>query len=74
MYKKQSSKIRLQFQKRLDIFRNDPFDTILNNHSLSGKIKDYRSIDVTGDIRAWYKVEENVVVFAKIGTHSELYN
>lgn len=34
----------------------------------------YRSIDVTGDIRAIYKtIDEYTIEFAYIGTHHELY-
>jgi mRNA-degrading endonuclease YafQ of YafQ-DinJ toxin-antitoxin module len=32
------------------------------------------SINVTGDYRAIFYIENNIAVFYKIGRHSELYN
>ncbi len=59
---------------RLRIFIADPFETNLNNHPLSGTFSDCRSINITADIRAVYKtVEEDLVYFVAIGSHSELY-
>jgi addiction module RelE/StbE family toxin len=73
MYRKQNKKVQEKFNVQLDRFINNPFDEKLNNHTLGGDLKAYRSIDVTGDIRAWYKPYKNTVVFVKIGSHSELY-
>ena len=49
------------------------FDESLNNHKLSGKYADYRSINVTGDIRIAYKRVPDGFYLVAIGTHSELY-
>ena len=47
----------------------------LHDHALTGNYLGYRSINVTGDVRALYYLREDgeVVVFALIGTHSQLY-
>jgi len=73
LYSKTPSKIQKRFIEQLDLFCTDPFDPTLNNHALSGPLKNYRSINVTGDIRAWYEPIDNDIVFMKIGSHSELY-
>ncbi len=67
-------KIKRRFQKRVMVFSRDPFDPSLHNHPLGGAFAGYRSIDVTGDIRAIYTaLDEHTVEFAFIGTHHELY-
>lgn len=77
-FKKQYRKIpesgKRRFKKRLLLFGKDPFDPILHNHALAGDFKDYRSIDVTSDIRALYKtLNEDSVEFVCIGSHHKLY-
>ena len=63
-----------KFKERKDIFLADEFDPVLNNHALSGKYEGYRSINVTGDIRAIYKKNRTEeVIFVMIGNHSNLY-
>jgi addiction module RelE/StbE family toxin len=64
-----------KIKDRLKIFIKDPFDRQLNNHPLKGKYEDYRSINISGDLRAIYKyISDNECVFVEIGTHSELYS
>ena len=72
-YKKLSKKAQYKFTEKLSVFMQDPFAPALNNHSLGGGLSSFRSIDITGDIRAWYKVDGEIITFVKIGTHSELY-
>lgn len=76
-YDKSESKIRTVFEKRLQMFMKDPFDPLLNNHQLTGMIKSYRSINITGDWRALYSEytpgNKRVIVFEMLGTHSQLY-
>lgn len=73
-YKKSSVKIKGHFRSRLALFAKDPFHPLLNNHALHGNLAGYRSINITGDIRAIYKViDEGTVEFALIGSHGELY-
>lgn len=58
----------------LQKFVDDPLDTSLRSHRLSGKWNNHFSIDVTGDIRAVYVyVLKDVVHFVAVGSHSELY-
>jgi addiction module RelE/StbE family toxin len=73
-YAKLNTKVKLKFKERLELFRVNPFYQELRNHPLKGKYIGYRSIDVTGDVRAIYTVKGNtVVIFGFTGTHSQLY-
>lgn len=71
--KKLHTEARKKLLERITIFSDNPLHPILRNHALKGKYKDYRSIDVTGDIRALYLQKENEAIFDTIGTHSQLY-
>jgi len=73
-YAKLEAKIKNQFKNKLELFRVNPFDVTLRNHALKGKYLGYRSIDISGDVRALYTVKGDIVtIFAFIGTHSQLY-
>ena len=78
-FERQYEKLRLsekqQFKGRRDIFLQDEFDPILNNHPLRGNYQGYRSINIMGDLRVVYRhVQENAVIFVAIDTHSNLYS
>ena len=68
--------IKTNFKKRLELFINDQFNNTLNNHPLSGKLKKYRSINITGDWRAIFEEIDDgrIIYFVAIGTHSQLYS
>ena len=66
-------KIKIAFRKRLALFLENPFNPLLNNHSLTGKYSGYRSINVTGDWRAVYSDKGQIIIFITLGTHSQLY-
>ncbi len=72
-YSKLEKKIRNNFKERISIFIFDEFNPILNNHSLRGKYLGYRSINVSGDIRAIYKKRNNVAIFVYIDNYNNLY-
>lgn len=73
-YQKSSAKIKKHFQNRLKLFTQDPFHPLLNNHVLHGDFETYRSINITGDVRAIYKaINEQTVEFVLLGSHGELY-
>ena len=71
--KKLQPKIKKQFFVKLDIFLENKIDRVLNNHSVGRVYVGCSSIDITGDYRAIFLDEENVVTFVMIGTHSQLY-
>lgn len=72
-YKKSPIAIQKSFEERLEIFLSDPNDSILRNHALKGDLAGTYTINVTGDWRAVYTVDGNVVIFIALGTHSQLY-
>lgn len=63
-----------RFYERLELFKQNPHDRRLRDHALKGKFNGYRSIDIEGDLRALYYTEgDRIVIFAFIGSHSQLY-
>jgi mRNA-degrading endonuclease YafQ of YafQ-DinJ toxin-antitoxin module len=65
---------RKKLQERITIFCKNPLSPILRNHALNVKYKEYRSIDVTGGIRALYLQSDDEAIFDAVGTHSQLYD
>lgn len=65
---------REQLKSRLVEFSVDQYSPKLNNHALKGKYAGYRSLNVTGDIRAIFiPHSDDHVEFVDIGSHSQLY-
>lgn len=73
-YQKLSKKIQEKFDKRILLFQEEEFNPILNNHSLAGKYLGYRSINISGDLRALYRKEGDIAIFVVIDSHSNLYS
>jgi len=74
-YKKLSKEQKKRVKERLALFLENTFHPILGNHSLKGRYKSYRSINITGDLRAIYKfINEQECIFVAIDTHSNLYS
>lgn len=77
-YEKADQKIRTAFDKRLKLFTQNPSHPQLNNHTLTGQLSGYRSINITGDWRALYSESSDKdgtirIIFEILGTHSQLY-
>jgi addiction module RelE/StbE family toxin len=73
-YKKLPPKFQLQFDEKVQLFINDPTNPQLRVHPLKGAFAGYWSMNVNGDIRALYTMrDDELVIFALIGSHSELY-
>ena len=71
--KKLDPKLRKKLHERIALFVRNPFDASLRNHPLKGPYKDYRSIDITGDVRALYLMQDDEAIFDAVGTHGQLY-
>jgi addiction module RelE/StbE family toxin len=71
--RKLDPKIKKAFKERSQILKMNKFDSVLNNHSVEKKYPGCRSINITGDFRLVFKDLKDIVIFLKIGTHSELY-
>lgn len=72
-YKRLRLSEQKKFKERRDIFLKDKFHPILNNHSLKGKYLGYRSINITGDLRAIFKMIGEEAIFVALDSHSNLY-
>jgi len=73
-YKKLPIKTRQQFQRRVELYLKNPTAPQLRLHPLKGKYAGYWSMNVSGDLRALYAVRgDEIIIFALIGTHSQLY-
>lgn len=66
-------KVQEQFYERLEIFFQNKFDKVLNNHSVDKAFPNCNSINISGDYRAIFEDHDNMAIFITIGTHSELY-
>ena len=66
--------LKEQTERRIILFVTDPHHPTLNDHALAGKWDGYRSINITGDYRAVYRIVENdSAYFVDLDTHSNLY-
>ncbi len=73
-YKKLPKHFQQQFDDRLKLFISDPTNPTLRIHPLIGKYHGYWSMNINGDLRALYlRKNQQVIMFALIGTHSQLY-
>jgi addiction module RelE/StbE family toxin len=66
--------VREQFAARLKLFVSDRTDPRLRVHPLRGSHAGYWSMNISGDVRAIYLDKgDEIIIFAYIGSHSELY-
>lgn len=68
-----SVNMRSQFYDRVALLLANRSHPILGCHLLHGKYKGYWSINVSGDLRALYRIEKNTYIFTRIGTHHQLF-
>lgn len=61
------------FYQRLELFMQNPHDPSLNNHPLHGVLKDFRTINVGGDLRGLFRRTAESYIFYRVGTHHQLY-
>jgi len=63
-----------RFRTKLESFTNNPFETTLKTHKLSGKLKDYWSFSIEYDLRIIFYFSDNEnVIFVDIGSHKDIY-
>ncbi len=73
-YQKLPKKTQTQFTERLSLFLEDQKHPLLKVHGLTGNYIGCSSLNVTGDIRAVFKIQSSqITLFVAIGSHSELY-
>lgn len=73
MYAKAPPGVKKFFHKRYELFLKDSYHPQLNNHAVTGKYQDCRSINITGDWRAIFRQTKTCIYFRLLGTHSQLY-
>lgn len=73
VFKNLLPKVKDRFYERLNVFVVNKYNPILNNHSVDKAYPGCSSIDITGDYRAIFFEEGEVVTFIAIGTHAQLY-
>jgi addiction module RelE/StbE family toxin len=63
------------FWERLELWKDNPAHSMLNDHALKGRFAGARSINVGGDLRAVYRLLNGgrLALFDLIGTHHQLY-
>ena len=67
-------KIKQAIIERLRLFASTPYHTLLDNHSLSGSWRGYRSINITGDWRIIYEpIGADRARLMEVDTHHNLY-
>lgn len=73
-YKKLPVAVKKQFKARLQLFVLDQTHPSLKLHPLKGELNGLWSMNVNGDFRAIYKIQNGAVyIFEMIGSHSQLY-
>ncbi|WP_373479884.1 type II toxin-antitoxin system YafQ family toxin [Geminocystis sp.] len=66
--------LEIKFRNKLEIFKNNPFDSRLKTHKLSGKLKDLWSFSIEYDQRVvFYFIDTDKIVFIDIGNHDQVY-
>ena len=69
--------IKIAFREMRELFLDSFNHPYLRNHALRERFSDYRSIDITDDWRALFKVKKSktqtVITFHILGTHTQLY-
>ena len=77
-YKKRIAKdvlLKKKFWDALAVFTENPFDTKLKTHKLTGKLNGFWAISIAYDCRVIFKfIDENkFALLINIGSHDEVY-
>jgi len=74
-YGKLSPKLKQKTDLVVRNFRRNPFDILLRNHALSGKMNSKRAISVTGNICIVFEEHGDyvLVVMLDVGAHGKVY-
>lgn len=76
-FKQAPFEIKIAFKGARELFYDNPDDSSLRNHALRERYAGYRSIDITDDWRALFKIRKSkhktIITFYILGTHAQLY-
>lgn len=67
---KSEEKIKIVISKLLN---EEPLDPKYNDHSLSGRLKDFRDCHIEPDWILMYKISGDRLILARTGTHPDLF-
>jgi len=75
-YKKLPKRAQQKFNKKITLLASNLYHPLLKTHKLHGKFDGCTSLNVTGDVRAVFRLKEEglLCVFIAAGSHSELYS
>jgi len=74
-YAKLSRSVQFQTDQRIVLFEENSLKPTLHTHKLKEIWKNHRSINITGDLRAIYKLlTTDTIQCVEIDTHSNLYS
>ena len=67
--------VKAKFAERVQLFLDEPNHPLLRIHELKGDMSPMKSMNIRGDYRALFIIDtkKQLIIFYKIGTHSELY-
>lgn len=70
-----NSPLDKKYQTRLRLFINNPNDSLIKNHKLTGRLQGYSAFSITGDILVIFVQEsKDTVLFLDVGTHNQVYS
>lgn len=70
-YKNLPKELKLFAEEKEKIFRTDPFDSRLNTHKLSGKLKDFWVFSIKYKFRIIFEfAQKDEIWFHSVGDHS----
>ena len=63
-----------KYKIRTAFFIQNSSNPLLHTHILKGKLREYRSFSISGDIRVIYiQQNTNTILFVDIGSHTQVY-
>lgn len=71
-YKKLSHSIKIQAERKEQLFRKEPFDSRLKTHKLKGNLSEFWSFSITYQYRIVFEFDsksKNIVYFYDVGDH-----
>lgn len=74
-FEKLTFKLQDKVIETIDLFKINPHNPSLKNHTLKGEMAGKNSISVTGDIRIIFEEHDNyiLVIMLNVGTHNQIY-
>lgn len=71
-FKKLPKQIQNKYYKKEKIFKENPFNSSLKSHQLSGKLKGCLAFYIDYHYRVVFKMDDDDYIFLQVGTH-EIY-